>query len=192
MSDADADAAWREKQDNRDKLQNPAGETIPADQGNARRDGTMTGDRPVVPSPISFATQPPSAPEGDVEPEVLPCPFCGERDGVYSEIMGPHVVIVRCSNCNATHCCKTITEVVKRWNCRSPAPQSARSEDEELGRLLAEADAEVFKLWQFAPDYPHFKERIKKHEIRPQVLAALERHRERQSALAAKRYGGVL
>lgn len=52
--------------------------------------------------------------------KLLPCPFCGECDGVYSEIMGPHVVIVRCSNCNATHCCKTITEAIERWNRRVP------------------------------------------------------------------------
>lgn len=44
---------------------------------------------------------------------------------------------------------------------------------------LAESDAEVFALWQCAPDYPHFKERVKKKDIRKSTLDALARHRAR-------------
>ena len=51
-------------------------------------------------------------------PELLPCPFCGAVDGVYSEQMGPAHAVARCSNCNATHCCNTEAEAIVRWNTR--------------------------------------------------------------------------
>ena len=67
----------------------------------------------------------------DLKP--LPCPFCGEQEGVYSEAgteaTGPHAAIVRCSGCNAVHCHNTEAEAIAAWNRRAP--------DAEIERLRA-------------------------------------------------------
>lgn len=50
---------------------------------------------------------------------LLPCPFCGETEGVYSEQTHPNCGVAWCSKCNATHACNTEAEVIRRWNRRA-------------------------------------------------------------------------
>lgn len=57
---------------------------------------------------------------------------------------------------------------------------------DELARDLERADAEVHELWQYAPDFPEFKERIKKGVMRQTTIDALSRHRSRQSSQKAE------
>lgn len=55
--------------------------------------------------------------------KLLPCPFCGASDGIYTEAQAPWHYIARCSNCNAGHCERTEDEVIAKWNTRpQPVP----------------------------------------------------------------------
>ena len=87
----------------------------------------------------------------DLKP--LPCPFCGEQEGVYSEAgteaTGPHAAIVRCSGCNAVHCHNTEAEAIAAWNRRA-----SDTEIERLRAALVEARDDVGRYAS-----PYFQEK---------------------------------
>ena len=96
---------------------------------------TDEGDRTFLRPPCTVAQG--AAYVADEFQRPLPCPFCGEQEGVYSEAgteaTGPHAAIVRCSGCNAVHCHNTEAEALAAWN--------RRASDAEIERLRADMAA---------------------------------------------------
>lgn len=184
----DADAAWREKQDGGEcpECKNYIGHCpachrdlptkLPSEcpycGGSGHREDAEEYIRRMGPPAQEMpATHPPIAPEGDVERVAITiwnARSFTDESGTWEQagsIEGGH----------AQEECRRIARAVLAI---SPAPQQARSEDEELGRLLAEADAVVFGMSDMldSDGWDAFHKE-----------AAIRRHRARQSALAAKR-----
>ena len=84
----------------------------------------------------------------DLKP--LPCPFCGEQEGVYSEAgteaTGPHAAIVRCSGCNAVHCHNTEAEAIAAWNRRAWRSTAAKGAAHRLHDVRARYITEIAKV----------------------------------------------